>query len=86
MAPARRTLKAPSRWRTRIDSHTAVAPYSLRGLPYPTVSMPITWDELEVAVRTENVDSLVFRADDVPPRLEQHGDLFAPLRPPTAAH
>jgi bifunctional non-homologous end joining protein LigD len=39
----------------------------------PTVSTPITWDEVE----TRDPQSLVFEIDDVLERVAEHGDLFA---------
>jgi bifunctional non-homologous end joining protein LigD len=63
-------------WSQNNGKKTTVAPYSLRARALPTVSTPITWDE--VAACTEPAD-LTFTADDLPPRLTTHGDLFAPL-------
>ena len=51
-----------------------VAVYSARAKARPTVSTPLTWDELEAA-RTPS--ELVFELEDVLARLETHGDLFA---------
>lgn len=61
---------------------TTAAPYTLRAKQQPTVSTPITWDEL-TAART--ADELVFLADQLAPRLERHGDLMAPLLDEKAA-
>src|SRR5207237_10625021 len=56
------------------DRHkTTVAPYSLRIRERPTVSTPITWDELDAA---PDPDGLRFEAPDVLARVERHGDLF----------
>jgi bifunctional non-homologous end joining protein LigD len=63
-------------WSQNNGKKTTVAPYSLRAREHPTVSTPVTWDE--VAACTEVAD-LTFTADDLPARLETHGDLFAPL-------
>ena len=65
-------------WSQNNGKKTTVAPYSLRARPQPTVSTPLTWDE--VAACTEPAD-LTFTADDVPARIGQLGDLFAPLLP-----
>jgi bifunctional non-homologous end joining protein LigD len=40
------------------------------------VSTPVTWDEVTGCT---GPDQLVFEADDVIARVEEHGDLFAPL-------
>jgi bifunctional non-homologous end joining protein LigD len=63
-------------WSQNNGAKTTVAPYSLRARPLPTVSAPLTWDEVE-ACRTPQ--DLVFTAEDVLGRVEEHGDLLAPL-------
>lgn len=55
---------------------TTATPYTLRAKERPTVSAPVTWDELAAA---GSPDDLVFLAQDMPERIEQHGDLLAPL-------
>ena len=44
--------------------------------PRPTVSTPVTWDEVRAA---EAAEDLTFEAADVLRRVEEHGDLFAPV-------
>ncbi len=70
-------------WSQNNRYKTTIAPYSLRGRPAPTVSTPVTWDEV-AACRHPN--DLVFTADEVLDRVEEVGDLLAPLltrdRPP----
>jgi len=63
-------------WSQNHTAKTTIAPYSLRGRDHPTVSTPITWDEVEACRAPED---LVFTADDVLTRVESVGDLFAPL-------
>ena len=63
-------------WSQNNGSKTTVAPYSLRAREHPTVSTPVTWDE--VAACREARD-LYFTAPDVLARAEAGGDLFAPL-------
>lgn len=58
---------------------TTAAPYTLRAKQRPSISTPLTWDELTVA---KTADELVFLADQLPLRLERHGDLMAPLLDP----
>ena len=65
-------------WSQNNGKKTTVAPYSLRARPLPTVSTPLTWDE--VAACTVPAD-LTFTADDIPARIGAYGDLFAPLLP-----
>jgi bifunctional non-homologous end joining protein LigD len=59
-------------WSQNSRHKTTVAVYSLRAREHPTVSTPVTWDE----VADDSLD-LVFETGDVLERIEQHGDLFA---------
>ncbi|MGB4213708.1 MAG: DNA polymerase domain-containing protein, partial [Dethiobacteria bacterium] len=54
---------------------TLAAPYSPRPLPGAPVSLPLTWDE----VSREAILPGEFTMENVLPRLQQHGDLFAPV-------
>ena len=60
-------------WSQNDEHKTTVGVYSLRARERPTVSTPVAWEELE------DPDALVFEAADVLERVEQHGDLFAPV-------
>jgi bifunctional non-homologous end joining protein LigD len=66
-------------WYQNNERKTTIAVYSLRARERPTVSTPVTWDELERAVERDDADSLVFEAADVLKRVEKHGDLFSPV-------
>jgi bifunctional non-homologous end joining protein LigD len=66
-------------WYQNTDFKTTVAVYSLRARERPTVSTPVTWDEVEAALEAKDASLLVFDADDVLARVEEHGDLLAPL-------
>ncbi len=62
------------------DTHkTTVCVYSLRGRETPTVSTPVTWEELEQAQQAKDFQPLIFTPDAARHRFEQHGDLFAPV-------
>jgi bifunctional non-homologous end joining protein LigD len=76
MTKVLRTGKVLIDWSQNNGSKTTVAPYSLRARPNPTVSTPVTWDEVEAC---RGPADLFFTADAVLDRLERHGDLFAPL-------
>jgi bifunctional non-homologous end joining protein LigD len=60
-------------WSQNDEKKTTVGVYSLRARERPTVSTPLRWEELE------DPDALVFEASDVLERVEEHGDLFAPV-------
>ena len=62
------------------DRHkTTVCVYSLRARPRPTASTPVTWDEVEELVDKEDPELLTFESSEVLERIEEHGDLFAPV-------
>jgi bifunctional non-homologous end joining protein LigD len=63
-------------WSQNNGSKTTVAPYSLRAREHPTVSTPVTWDEVGAC---QAVPDLLFTAPDVLARVEAQGDIFAPL-------
>jgi bifunctional non-homologous end joining protein LigD len=60
-------------WSQNDEKKTTVCVYSLRARERPTVSTPLRWEELD------DPDSLVFEASDVLERIDEHGDLFAPV-------
>ena len=62
------------------DRHkSTVCAYSLRGKDRPTVSMPVTWDEVEAAHASGEAKALRFEWKDALQRVEREGDLFAPV-------
>jgi bifunctional non-homologous end joining protein LigD len=61
-------------WSQNSRHKTTIAVYSLRARPRPTVSAPVTWDEVEAAAGGE---PLTFETADVLARVDEHGDLFA---------
>lgn len=61
------------------DIHkTTVCVYSLRAKDRPTVSTPLTWDEVEEGAAGDP-ELLVFTSDEAIARAERMGDLFAPV-------
>jgi|tagenome__1003787_1003787.scaffolds.fasta_scaffold20832049_2 bifunctional non-homologous end joining protein LigD len=66
-------------WSQNDRRKTTISVYSLRARPEPTVSTPLRWDEVEECERAGDPGLLVFRWDAVLDRVEQHGDLFAPV-------
>ncbi|MER5971354.1 non-homologous end-joining DNA ligase [Streptomyces sp. NPDC002055] len=66
-------------WSQNTAAKTTAAPYTLRARPSPTVSTPVTWDEIHACTEP---GELSFEADDIAPRLAEHGDLLDPLLDP----
>lgn len=63
-------------WYQNTSFKTTVSVYSLRARERPTVSTPLTWDEVE---KIAGGETMAFEAGDVLERVEEHGDLFAPV-------
>ena len=66
-------------WYQNNERKTTIAVYSLRAREHPTVSTPVTWDEVEATAKSGDASKLVFETDDVLKRIEKQGDLFAPV-------
>ncbi|MEV6982334.1 non-homologous end-joining DNA ligase [Sphaerisporangium sp. NPDC051017] len=74
MAKRLRPGKVLIDWSQNNPAKTTIAPYSLRANATPTVSTPLTWEEVE----NTPPEDLVFTAGDVLERVERFGDLMAP--------
>ena len=66
-------------WSQNDEHKTTACVYTLRARPEPTVSCPVTWDELERALAKRTPGRLKFCTDDVLKRVDKLGDLFAPI-------
>lgn len=66
-------------WSQNDDHKTTVCVYSLRAKERPTVSTPVTWQEVENCLEKEDPESLAFLSDEVLKRVEKMGDLFEPV-------
>jgi bifunctional non-homologous end joining protein LigD len=64
-------------WSQNDEHKTTVSVYSLRARDRPTVSTPVTWDEVESLLRTREPEDLAFTSDQVLERVAEHGDCFA---------
>jgi bifunctional non-homologous end joining protein LigD len=64
-------------WSQNDINKTTVSVYSPRARDRPTVSTPLTWDEVAAAVEADSADDLVFDLDAVLARVKDQGDLFA---------
>ncbi|HMJ37466.1 MAG TPA: DNA ligase D [Baekduia sp.] len=74
---ARRTGKVLVDWSQNDVNKTTVCVYSPRAKERPTVSMPLTWDEVREALEDEDPDRLMVDMDGVLARVVDQGDLFA---------
>ncbi len=79
MKKSLRTGKVLVDWSQNDEHKTTVCVYSLRARDAPTVSTPITWDEVEGVLRSRDPEDLVFDSGAVLARVATHGDLFAPV-------
>ena len=77
MKKCQRSGKVFIDWSQNDDKKTTVGVYSLRAKDRPFVSTPLTWIELEEALRRKAPQRLVFLASDVLKRVSRHGDLYS---------
>ena len=66
-------------WSQNDEHKTTVNVFSLRAKERPTVSTPVSWDEVEAASRRRSGKVLVFEHHEVLERIERDGDIFAPV-------
>jgi bifunctional non-homologous end joining protein LigD len=66
-------------WSQNDQYKTTVNVYSLRARSRPTVSTPVSWDEVERCLKAGDPTKLVFDSDQVLKRVEKLGDLFEPV-------
>jgi bifunctional non-homologous end joining protein LigD len=77
MTKASRKGKVFIDWSQNARHKTTIAVYSLRARSHPTVSTPVTWEEIEQTA-DEHLE-LRFEWRDVLARVDDQGDLFAPV-------
>lgn len=65
-------------WSQNDEKKTTVCVYSLRARERPTVSTPVSWDEVRRCARQKRPQRLVFDSEQVLARVASDGDLFAP--------
>ena len=66
-------------WLQNDATRSTAAAYSLRAAGWPTVSTPLTWDEVEEAKEARRPELLTFQPADALARIERLGDLFQPV-------
>ena len=79
MSKALRKGKVFVDWSQNDEHKTTICVYSLRAKEEPTVSTPVTWDEVANCLKKKKADLLKFRSDKTLSRVEKMGDLFAPI-------
>lgn len=66
-------------WSQNSVFKTTVSVYALRARDRPTASTPVEWGEVEAAIDAGDAERLIFEAPEVLARVEEKGDLMAPL-------
>lgn len=79
MARKNRKGKVYIDWVQNDQKKTTVSVYSLRAGNQPTVSTPLSWEEVRHAAERGRPDELRFTPEDVLLRVRRHGDLFRPV-------
>src|SRR5437762_10842440 len=79
MSKAVRKGKVFVDWSQNDEHKTTICVYSLRAREEPTVSTPVTWDEVADCLKKKKADLLKFRSDKTLARVEKMRDLFAPV-------
>ncbi|HEV3093103.1 MAG TPA: non-homologous end-joining DNA ligase [Solirubrobacteraceae bacterium] len=79
MVKARRRGKVLIDWSQNDEHKTTVAAYSLRARPAPSASTPLLWEEVEGCADSGDAAALDFDPRELPTRLAERGDLFAPV-------
>jgi bifunctional non-homologous end joining protein LigD len=77
MKKALRVGKILVDWSQNDEHKTTIGVYSLRAREQPTVSTPVTWEEVEGCLKKKDAGLLVFDAPKVLARVAASGDLFA---------
>jgi bifunctional non-homologous end joining protein LigD len=66
-------------WSQNDEYKTTVSVYSLRARSRPTVSTPVTWEEVERCLDEGDPNAMVFDSEAVMRRMQEHGDMFEPV-------
>lgn len=79
MSKAKRGGRVLIDWSQNTTSKTTVAAYSLRARERPSVSLPLTWDEVASISRSRGKQPIDLSPGAALKRIEKHGDLFEPV-------
>lgn len=79
MSKAKRGGRIFIDWSQNSIHKTTAGVYSMRAKDEPRVSMPLTWDEVEMISTSRKKQPIDMSPRSVLDRVEEHGDLFAPV-------
>ena len=79
MAKRLRAGKVFIDWSQNDYHKTTICVYSLRAKEQPSVSTPLTWQEVQNGLKSGRPDSFFFSPEDVLRRAGKSGDLFEPV-------
>ena len=79
MAKAVRAGKVLVDWSQNTERKSMICVYSVRATERPTVSTPVEWSEVQEALHSGHPGALSFQMSEVLERIDQRGDLFAPV-------
>jgi bifunctional non-homologous end joining protein LigD len=66
-------------WSQNDEHKTTICVYSLRAREEPTVSTPVTWEEVGNCLKKKRAELLRFRCERTLERVEEMGDLFGQI-------
>ncbi|CAN5515922.1 non-homologous end-joining DNA ligase [soil metagenome] len=66
-------------WSQNDEHKTTVCVYSLRAKEQPTVSTPVTWEEVAACLKKKKPELLAFTSEQTLERVAKQGDLFEPV-------
>jgi bifunctional non-homologous end joining protein LigD len=79
MSKALRKGKVFVDWSQNDEHKTTICVYSLRAKEEPTVSTPVTWEEVADCLKKKKAELLKCRSDQTLARVKKMGDLFEPV-------
>ena len=79
MSKALRKGKVFVDWSQNDEHKTTICVYSLRAKEEPTVSTPVTWDEVANCLKKKKAELLKFRCEKTLERVKEMSDLFEPV-------
>jgi bifunctional non-homologous end joining protein LigD len=79
MTKSRRPGRVLVDWSQNDEHKTTVSAYSVRARERPTVSTPVTWEEVARCRDEADPELLTFTTEQVLGRIATNGDLFAPV-------